>query len=216
MGGNEFGRGAVSTHQARISETSFRQASVMTGRMPVSPSRESFSPTGRAANPASFRNAPSSSQHFSTGGSRGQSVSGGNRNPGSFESPSQINNSGRANSQSSRPGWQTFSSPQSSGSRSSQGFGASNQATVNNSSRGSSAQPENRSSWQHFTPPSSASRGTSSNSYPRTPLTHEAAHRDATWRIAKLRIECAKCAVQRASRRLQSTTGKLQRSSRQL
>ena len=70
MGSNEFGRSAVSRNQERISEASFRQSSVMTGKMPVTPSRESFSPSGRAANPASFRNAPPSSQHFFTGGSR--------------------------------------------------------------------------------------------------------------------------------------------------
>jgi len=69
MAGNEFGRGAVSRHQAGISEASFRQGSVMTGKMPVTPSRESFSPSGRAANPSAIRGASPSSQHFFNGGS---------------------------------------------------------------------------------------------------------------------------------------------------
>ena len=226
MAGNQFGRGAVSTHQGQISEASFRQASLVAGKMPVTPSRESFSPSNRAANPSSFRNAPPSSQHFSNGGSRTnagpptganaagsrsfgntnavnnsarvQSGFGGNRNAGSFErpssqSPSQNTNSNRANPsssvQSSRPGWKTFTPPQSAGANRSQGFGANNHATLNNNSaRGSFApesrqssqgapsgtsqrgQAESRSSWQHFSPPTSASRGSSSNSYSRPSL----------------------------------------------
>ncbi len=201
MNGYEFGRGAVSRNQEHVSEASFRQASVMTGRMPVTPSRESFSPAGRAANPASFRNAPSASQHFFTGGSRtnatvnsqvsrslggptntarAQSVSGANHAPGSFERPSQgqVTNSGRPNTstsvQTNRPGWHTFTPPQSGSNRSTQGPAMSNRAESVNTPRGSFASPsvsaprsapqsasqganspaqaENRSSWQHFTP----------------------------------------------------------------
>jgi hypothetical protein len=218
MAGSEFGRGAVSAHQEPISEASFRQASMLAGKMPVTPSRESFSPSGRAANPSSFRNAPPSSQHFFNSGSRtnaagsrssgntssvsnaarAQSVSGGNRNAGSFErpssqSPSQNVSATRGNTsasvQSSRPAWKTFTPPQSTGANRSQGFDANNHATPNNdSARGTFApesrqpsqatssgafhggQAENRSSWQHFTPPTSASRGSTSNSYSRHSL----------------------------------------------
>jgi hypothetical protein len=129
---------------------------------------------------------------------RAQSVSGGNRNAGSFErpspqSPSQNVSATRGNTsasvQSSRPAWKTFTPPQSTGANRSQGFDANNHATPNNdSARGTFApesrqpsqatssgafhggQAENRSSWQHFTPPTSASRGSTSNSYSRHSL----------------------------------------------
>ena len=92
MAGNEFGRSrAVS--QAGISAASFRQGSMMTGKMPVTPSRESFSPSGRNANPSAVRNAAPASQHFFTGGARtnagmngaNNGASNGARNQSSFE-----------------------------------------------------------------------------------------------------------------------------------
>jgi FecR protein len=195
MAGNEFGRGAVSRHQAGISEESFRQGSVMTGKMPVTPSRESFSPSGRAASASAIRSASPSSQHFFSGGSRAnsnagsrsfgnsnagagsQSGFGGNRSNGSVntQSPRSFGNSGAA-TESSRQGWQHFTPPQSGASnRSGQGFGGNSRGEVNNTSRGSFSSPSrestqgsqagNRGSWQHFTPPTQASRGGSSNSY---------------------------------------------------
>jgi len=168
MAGNEFGRGAVSRHQAGISEASFRQGSVMTGKMPVTPSRESFSPSGRAANPSAIRGASPSSQHFFNGGSRAnitagsrsfgnsnasagaQSGFGGNRSNGSVnsQSPRSFGNAGGSGSaaQSSRQGWQHFTPPQSGTSnRSGQGFGANNRGAVNNSSRGSFSSPSHES-----------------------------------------------------------------------
>jgi hypothetical protein len=129
---------------------------------------------------------------------RSQSGSGGNRSAGSFErpssqSPSQNVNTTRGNAsasvQSRRPGWKTFTPPQSTGASRSQGFDANNHATPNydsargtiapesrQSSKGTSSgafhggQAENRSSWQRFTPPTSASRGSTSNSYSRPSL----------------------------------------------
>ena len=224
MRGDRFGRAAVSPRQERISSASFRQASLMTGKMPVSPARGSFSPSGRAANPASFRHAPPSSQRFFSGSAaganagvngrqsssfanaRGTSSFGAGRNTGSVQRQSsqtpargslgnrggfQSMNSSHANPsravQSSRPGWRTFTPPQSTGS--------STRAPAVNSARGSFARPESRGSvqggsagpvrgagsqnrsWQHFTPPSHQSqpqaqrynRG-NSNSYARPPL----------------------------------------------
>ena len=51
MRSNEFGSGRVPMQQSRIDAGSFRQASVMTGANPVSPSRESFRPTDRQVEP---------------------------------------------------------------------------------------------------------------------------------------------------------------------
>jgi len=155
-----------------MSEAAFRQTSMVSGKMPITPSRESFSPSGRAANPSAFRSAPPSSQHFFSGtartnnanGSAPRSFSGanptsrpqsgfnGNRNGSSFERPgsqrpSQPMNSARANApasvQSNRPG--SFNPPQSgTAARSTQSFSAANRAEVNNSGRGSFARPSSQ------------------------------------------------------------------------
>jgi len=186
MDSNRFGRDAVRGHGPAMNEASLRQASMVSGKMPFSPSKESFSPSGRSANPSAYHNAPSNSQHFfssgartnagfnANGAARGQSGIGAGHNGGSFERPS----SGTANSihsnasgsvQSSRPGWHTFTPPQSGANRSGQGIDANNRATLNNSGRGSFApstrqpssgtseslrtgQSGNSGSWQHFTP----------------------------------------------------------------
>ncbi len=84
MRGNEFGRGAVSSHQERMSAASFREGSMMTGKMPVTPSRESFSPSGRAASQSTIRSASSSSQHFFSGGSRTNNTTAGAAGSRSF------------------------------------------------------------------------------------------------------------------------------------
>jgi len=174
MAGNEFGRGAVSSHQATMSAASFRQGSMMTGKMPVTPSRESFSPSGRAASQSAIRSAGSSSQHFFSGGSRTNGATAGATGSRSFgnssalRSQSGLGSNNGSTAQSNHQGWQHFSSPQSGATNhSGPGFGANNSASVNNSSRGTSSesQTENRGSWQHFTPPASSSRGGSSNSY---------------------------------------------------
>jgi hypothetical protein len=132
MGGTEFGRGAVSMHQERISEESFRGASAMTGRMPVAPSRESFSPTDRAAAASTIRNGSASSQRFfsasragsaagGNGGFRGESSVGGNR--GSFDRPSSQASGGRT-SGSPQSGWHSFSAPSGTSGRGAESTGA--------------------------------------------------------------------------------------------
>ncbi len=189
MNSSQFGRDAVHGVGTHMSEASFRQASMVSGRMPISPSRQSFSASGRAANPASFRNAPSSSQHFFSASGRGSSgfagrsvnnnVSGresfnGNRGDSGTRSFSGSANENRGAVTSSRPGWHTFTPPQSGGNRGEAG---------NNSSRGNAgAQSENRSGWERFNSqsqesnrgsqsdrsynsPQSTSRGGYSNSY---------------------------------------------------
>jgi hypothetical protein len=150
---------------------------MMTGKMPVTPSRESFSPSGRAASQSTIRTASTSSQHFFNGGSRMNSTGAGSRSFGnSSDARGQSGFAGNSGStaQSNHQGWQHFSAPQSGATNhSGQGFGANGSATLNNSSRGSSASGEaaagnqagNRSSWQHFAPPTSSSREGSSNSY---------------------------------------------------
>jgi hypothetical protein len=147
MEGRNFGRQRVSTHQNRISASQFRQARMIGGRMPVQPTRASYNPTGRSADPRSFRSAPPASQRFFTGGNRSNAggfnrnggFNGSNRNTGSFAQertaggPSASRegvrpmNSNRVDSRgaitSARPGWHTFTPPQAGNARrSSQGF----------------------------------------------------------------------------------------------
>jgi hypothetical protein len=138
MDGRRFGRESVSTHQERISASQFDRARMIGGRMPVRPTRVSYSPTGRGADPRSFRSAPPASQHFFTGGKRmnargsngNEGFRGANRNNGSFAQGRSANgahgsfgatNQNRGNSRgpvtSSRPGWRTFTPPQSGNAR---------------------------------------------------------------------------------------------------
>ncbi len=182
MAGNQFGRAPVPAHQAPINVASLRQASLIGGKVPMRPSRESFSPTGRPANMSAFHNVPSSSQRFfrptsranagTNAGSRpfaggpnsniarGQSTFNANRNGGAVQGrsslvPSQPMNANRGNSrapiQSSRPGFRTFTPPQSAGAnRPAQSF-ASNRGTQNSSPSGQASRP----GWHTVTPPQS-------------------------------------------------------------
>lgn len=49
MAGNEFGRGRISPHQEHMDAATFRGGRMMTGGLPVTPTRESLSPSGRFA-----------------------------------------------------------------------------------------------------------------------------------------------------------------------
>lgn len=189
MQSDRFGRAAVSPHQERISADSFRQASMMTGKMPVSPARESFSPSGRAANPASYRNAPSNSQRFFNGsaaranaGINGRQSSFGagsvQRQSGQTPARETLQNRGGANAsgavQSGRGGWQTFSP--SSGASNDRGsavnsargnFGQSESRGSNEGRPSLGGENQNRGSWEHFTPPSSRQSQAQSQGYGR-------------------------------------------------
>ncbi len=148
MGGNEFGRGAVSPHQQPISAASFRQASLMTGKVPVSPSRESFSPSGRFANPSAVRNVPPASQRFFSPAARTSNAA---NTPGSrsFASP---NNPGRGGS--------TFGANRNggpAGRAASQPFSRMPaQSTAANRGPAPGAPQASRPGWRTFTPPPSA------------------------------------------------------------
>jgi Family of unknown function (DUF6600)/FecR protein len=196
MDSSKFGRERVSGPSG-ISESDFRQASMVNGKMPINPGRDSFSAASHAANPSSFRNAPSASQHFfsvprtGTGANAQASALGGSaNNRESFGSsrtsdrtPSQsvgsTHSSGSATVPSSRPGWHTFSPP-SGAARPSQGFAANQRSIPNNYSSHPTfnlpqRQPYNNGSSppNAYRPPASAPRPGNSNSYPlysRPPL----------------------------------------------
>ena len=180
MDSNRFGREGVSGHQS-ISASEFRQASMVSGKMPISPSRESYSPTGRTASASSYRNAPSASQHFFAGNARtnagfnnrsggsfdnatrAQSGFGESRGTGTFEHAPTSTESARGSSgsiQSSRPGWHAFTPPQG---------GTNNRSYSGNEySRSNEGNSGFRSSAS--TPRSGSSSSPYNNSYSRPPL----------------------------------------------
>jgi hypothetical protein len=122
MRSNEFGNSRVSMQQSRIDPGTLRQASVMTGANPVSPSHNSFNSMDRQVNPRSIPNRSVSNQRFfSSGGRPGNAMQTGRGNSGylapAYGQPSGQRgfNSGapqqRQSIQSSRPGWHEFTPP---------------------------------------------------------------------------------------------------------
>ncbi|MGC2515777.1 MAG: FecR family protein, partial [Terriglobales bacterium] len=67
VSGNQFGTGHMNAHA--MSHAELRNAHFTTGRLPVSPSRESFSASGRAAAASTTRNVSQNQHFFSTRGS---------------------------------------------------------------------------------------------------------------------------------------------------
>jgi hypothetical protein len=63
VSGREFGSGRMSVHP--MSHAQFQNARFSTGRLPVTPSRESFSASGRAAAPSTTRNVVQNEHFFS-------------------------------------------------------------------------------------------------------------------------------------------------------
>jgi hypothetical protein len=63
MRANDFGRGAVPRHQEAMSAAAFRQGRAISGGVPVTPTRASLNPTGRAAGRSTMHGG-GASQHF--------------------------------------------------------------------------------------------------------------------------------------------------------
>jgi hypothetical protein len=191
MDSNRFGQERVAGASG-ISEAQFRQASLVSGKMPINPGRYSFSAASHAANPSSFRNAPPASQHFFSNTSRtgantraqsfGTSYGGSiGRTPSASASSTRGN--GSASVEATRPGWHSFTPP-SGANHPSQGFGANERSMPNTySSRPTFSLPQRQpqsgrynGGWaasNAYRPPASAPRSGYSNSYPsysRPPL----------------------------------------------
>lgn len=166
MAGSEFGHGAVPQHQQALSAASFRQASLMTGRMPVNPTRASYSPTGRSANPSTIRG---SSPHFFSASRANASRSaqpGLSRSAGSFNRQSRpaAASSRGASAMSRSTNWRSFTPPAGRSNGTAQGARSFNRGTDAYSATHGGFEKQNSSSsqqsrqsqgWNHFTPPSS-------------------------------------------------------------
>src|SRR5580704_243709 len=158
MDSGSFGRGTVPAHQTGLSAGELRNASMVSGKMPVNPGRGSYSASSREASPATIRNATSNSQRFyspsrnnNSGGSaqpsRGYGATSNQRNNGGYSNSTRsaqpnINagNRGGASNSTARPGFRTFTPPSSSGA---------NRTTPNapSNNRGATGNPGNRSGY---------------------------------------------------------------------
>jgi hypothetical protein len=156
MKSDDFGRGRVPQRQSRIDSGSFRQASMMTGANPVSPSRESYRASDRQPNPSSIPNRGVTNQRFFNGNARAN---------GSFSGNNGGGNSNRGGNFSNNAGQQNA------GRSGSAGFDQSNTGRVNRGPESSQnpgqrgytqapsqqqSQPiqSSRPGWRTFTPPS--------------------------------------------------------------
>ena len=168
MEGKDFGRGAVSMHQDHISEGDFRQASGMTGRMPVTPSHESFQPTNRAASASTVRSgSPNSQRFFSASASTSRSAGSFGNGDGGFRGGAA--NVNRGTGGPAQPGWHSFNGASQRGSATTQAGGSDRFSSARESQA-----PANRGygsangSQRGFDSPTAGSRGGyggSSNSY---------------------------------------------------
>ena len=66
MPAEQFGRGGVPVHQPLVDPSAFQRGQFMAGGLPISPVRESFRPTGLAANPAAIPSRGVFSRQFFT------------------------------------------------------------------------------------------------------------------------------------------------------
>jgi FecR protein len=150
MDSRNFGRGAVPSHQSGISESEFRNSSRVAGKMPIAPSKASYSPTNRAANPATIHSAASSSQHFYSA-QRANSNSTAQSSRPAQENSNQHSSYGN-NARSAQPNMNgnrnAVTGTQSHNSTPTPATGANRGATPTSTARGG---------WHTFTPPSSAS-----------------------------------------------------------
>ena len=165
VGADSFGRGSVAART--VSASDLRGARMMTGGVPVTPTRESMRASDRAVSPTSAH--ASAQQHFFSdrGASGGSFANAG----GAVSRPATAASSRSFESQGSRDtaaqGWNRFGSQ-----------GSQQGAGQQNASRPAENQGQAQGGWQHFTPQSrtesspAANRGSSgsqANSY-RPPL----------------------------------------------
>jgi hypothetical protein len=178
MDSRSFGRGTVPAHQTALSAGEFRNASMVSGKMPVNPGRGSYSASSREASPATIRSATSSSQHFyspsrnnNSGGmaqsSRGYGATSNQRNNtyanNTRSAQPNINGNrgvnGGGSTSTARPGWHTFTPPSSSGANRTAPNAPSNNlgAVGNPGSRGGYGAPNT--TTRTYQPPNGAPRG---------------------------------------------------------
>jgi hypothetical protein len=169
VSGRDFGTGHMRPHP--MSHGEFQNARFTTGKVPVSPTRQSYSASGRAAAPSTTRNATLNQHFFSARGNAaassnhamangreqarmmggqqlGRPVGAAGSNRG-FDRPAQSSASGNSSNRqggNSRGGWQKFSpmSPRSSSSPSPSGRGGESMQRPSSTQRPAVGAPQNR------------------------------------------------------------------------
>ncbi|HEV2348856.1 MAG TPA: DUF6600 domain-containing protein [Terriglobia bacterium] len=165
---HDFGNGRVPRNASHISASQLRQAQRIRGGVPVAPTRQSFSPTGRTVS------RPATAARNQTFFSRNQSTAGNQRlsNRGPSMATSQFANR-PGSAASSRSGWQRFGSASTPRAIGNQGFqGRRAGATqISGASRQSiaSARPAPSNGWQRFNQHSTAIQRGPSNYPARQP-----------------------------------------------
>lgn len=167
MRSDQFGRGRVPMQQQRMDAGSFRQARVMTGANPVSPSRESFRSSDRQVSPGAIPNRANSNQHFFSSNARQGAGVQSQRSPGGFN---RGGSAGRTQPQQNavRPGFRSFGSGNSGNvgrgpastqmARPSQQNGQGQRGFTPPSSQQAPSSQSARPGWRTFTPPSRESQ----------------------------------------------------------
>ena len=178
MQSSQFGRGRVPMQQSRIDASSFRQARVMTGASPVSPSRESFHATDRQVSPSAIPNRANSNQRFFSSNARQNTSIQAGRGASDFNRGGNPTG-GQAQQNTARPGFNSFghannnsvnrgpatdqsSRPMSSANPGQRGFNAP-------SSQPSQPIQSSRPGWRTFTPPSGQPQGNGGRSFEAQP-----------------------------------------------
>jgi hypothetical protein len=172
MNADQFGRGRVPTQQQRFDAGSFRQASMMTGANPVTPSRESFRPSDRGVNPGAIPNRSVASQRFFSSNARQSRMAQSESSPNGFNRGgnfpgNQSSQNAQQNSQqgATRPGFRSFGSNNPGSvnrgpvseqqiNRSPQGNTQGQRGFAAPSTQGAVSNQSARPGWRQFTPPS--------------------------------------------------------------
>jgi hypothetical protein len=152
MDSRSFGRGTVPAHQTALSAGEFRNASLVSGKMPVNPGRGSYSATNRVAGPTTIRNTTSNSQHFYSPSRNNNSGGAAQASRGFGATSNQRNNGYSGYSNSTRS-----AQPNMNGNRSSQpGTEGRTSNPAMGANRGNAPSSTARPGWHTFTPPSSS------------------------------------------------------------
>jgi len=152
MDSRSFGRGTVPAHQTALSAGEFRNASLVSGKMPVNPGRGSYSATNRVASPTTIRNTTSNSQHFYSPSRNNNSGGAAQSSRGFGATSNQRNNGYSGYSNSTRS-----AQPNMNGNRGSQpGTEGRTSNPAMGANRGNAPSSTARPGWHTFTPPSSS------------------------------------------------------------
>jgi uncharacterized membrane protein YgcG len=156
MNSKDFGHSAVPARQSGVSASQFHNASMVSGKMPISPTKASYSATNRAASPSTIHNAASSSQHFYSAPRTNSSASAQNaRSSGTNAIQRGVADSTRSTQPTANNGRSTTSATQ-----------PRNSTPTANENRGSAPTSTARDGWHTFTPPSTATNRNAPSTQP--------------------------------------------------